>query len=64
MSHGEQLAFFLFAEADISSSEDEISASELFAPDGRRRCAHCRQRLTAFGGRLYCMRPGCSGGAS
>jgi len=46
------------------ASEDEPPVEMLFAPDGRRRCPHCRQRLTAFGGRLYCMRPGCSGGAS
>ncbi len=39
------------------------SVEELFEPNGRRKCPHCRQRFTHFGGKLYCLHVGC-GGAS
>jgi len=55
---GEQLALDLFA-AEI---EEEISVDELFRPNGRRRCPHCRKRLHPIGttGRLVCASPYCT----
>jgi len=45
--------------------EADIPVEQLFAPNGRQRCPHCRQRLTPFAAKLYCLHVGCtSGGAS
>jgi hypothetical protein len=53
-----QLEITLFPDEQIVDPVVE----ELFEPNGRR-CPHCRQPLTPFGGRLYCLRVGCTGAA-
>ena len=61
----EQMTIFDLVEQDSAREETGTPpAEELFKPDGRKRCPHCRQRLHAFAGRLYCLAIGCSGGAA
>jgi len=43
---------------------EEVSTEELFAPNGHRRCEHCRRPLTAWGGLLYCLSIGCPAGVA
>jgi hypothetical protein len=51
----DQLSLFL------DEIQDEIHADELlFAPNGHRRCEHCRKRLVPWAGRLYCANPHCT----
>jgi len=59
----EQLTFDLVDDVGIPT-EESIPAEALFKPDGRKRCPHCRHRLTFWGGRLVCLAIGCSGGAA
>ena len=56
----EQLTIYdLAAEIPI---EEENPVDALFEPNGRERCKQCRRPFTAWGGRLYCLQGGCSGG--
>ena len=56
----DQLILDLFGD---TSAEDEVPVDELFNPDGRRRCPHCRRKLAWWGGRLVCTSPYCTGAA-
>jgi len=61
----EQMTIFDLVEQDSAREETGTApAAELFKPDGRKRCPHCRQRLTYWGGRLVCIHVGCAGGAA
>jgi hypothetical protein len=50
----------------IADEVEEIQyrTEELFEPNGRQRCEHCRKRLHPIGttGRLVCVNPYCAGG--
>ena len=55
----EQLEITLYPD-EITAGE-KIDTADLFTPNGRRRCEHCRKRLHAFAGRLLCVNPHCPG---
>ena len=55
----EQLTIFDLA--DETPADEEISAEDLFEPNGRQRCPGCRRPMTPFAGRLYCLSIGCPG---
>jgi hypothetical protein len=59
----DQLILNLFGDT-LAEHDDEIPVDDLFNPDGRRRCPHCRHKLSWWGGRLKCVSPYCNGGGA